>query len=120
MVAADLAPVDVEHGALAVGDLRGGELVGLEDRHDAVDAGLALESEALDARVLLDVADRADHGHARAGDAVRARACSLDLGYDRLHLLLGGGLLHDNHHRLILSLRLGILEVLNSRLSFES
>ena len=108
VVAADLAPLDIEHGALAVGDLRGGELVGLEDRHDAVDARLALEPEALDAGVLLDVADRADHGHARARAAMGARAGSLDLLNDRLDLLGGRGLLHHDHHRLILSLTPGI------------
>ena len=48
VLAADLAPGDVEHAALAVADLRGGELVRLEDRHDAVDAGLTLEAEARD------------------------------------------------------------------------
>ena len=60
-------------------DLRGGELVGLEDRHHAVHARLALQPEALDADVLLDVADRADHGHARALAAVGERAGALDL-----------------------------------------
>ncbi len=48
VLAADLAPVDVEHGALAVAELRRGELVGLEDRHDAVHTGLALQPEARD------------------------------------------------------------------------
>ncbi len=79
MVAADLAPVDLQHGALAVAELRGGQLVGLEDRHHAVHPRLALQPEALHGGVLLDVADRADHGHARALAAVGARAGSLDL-----------------------------------------
>ncbi len=103
--AADLAPVDLEHRSLAVRDLRRGELVGLQDRHHPVDAGLSLEAEAFDAGVLLDVADRADHGHARAVNAVRARARPLDLLDDRLDLLLGRGLLHHDHHRFILSRR---------------
>ena len=64
-----------------------------------VDARLPLQPEALDADVLLDVADRADHGHARALDAVRERAGTLDLLDDRVDLLVGRGLLHDDHHR---------------------
>jgi hypothetical protein len=36
-----------------------------------------------------------------------ARAGSLDLVDDRLHVLLGGGLFHYDHHQFILSLRLG-------------
>src|SRR6202020_1393012 len=103
VVAADLAPFDVEHGPLAVRDLRRGELVRLEDRHDAIDAGLALEPEALHGDVLLDVSDRADHGHARTSAAVSERARSLDFLDDRVDLLLGRGLLHYDHHRLILS-----------------
>src|ERR1700728_1700044 len=47
VIAADLAPVDVEHRALAVRDLRRGQLVGLQDRNDTVDAGLALKAETL-------------------------------------------------------------------------
>ena len=45
VLAADLAPADLEHGRLAVAELRRGELVRLEDRHDLVDAGVALELE---------------------------------------------------------------------------
>ena len=59
MAAADLAPVDLDDRALAVLELRRGELVGLRDRDDAVDAGGALEVEVRD---VLAVADRADHG----------------------------------------------------------
>ena len=103
VLAADLAPVDLEHGALAVAELRGGELVGLEDRHDPVHPRLALQPEARDAGVLLDVADRADHRHARALAAVGARAGSLDLAYDRLDLLVGRGLFHHDHHLRFLS-----------------
>jgi len=69
----------------------------------AVDAGLALEAETLDGDVLLDVADRADHGHARATGAMGECAGSLDLGYDRVDLIIGRGLFHDDHHRFILS-----------------
>ena len=103
VIAADLAPLDVEHGALAVADLRGGELVRLEDRHHPVDAGLSLQAEAFDVDVLLDVADRPDHGQARALDRVGERPGSLDLLDDRLDLLGGRGLLHHDHHRFILS-----------------
>src|SRR5262249_9798263 len=60
-----------------------------------------------DVDVLLDVPDRAHHAHARAHDAVGPRAGSLDLVDDRLDLRLGGGLLHHDHHRLILSLTPG-------------
>src|SRR5205807_1307599 len=56
VLAPDLAPVDLEHRAFAVRHLRRGELVGLEDRHHAIDTRLSLETEALDARVLLHVA----------------------------------------------------------------
>jgi len=62
-------------------------------------------AEALDAGVLLDVSDRADHGHARAVDRVRQRPRPLDFLDDRLDLLLGRGLLHHDHHRFILSMR---------------
>ena len=86
VIATDLAPFDIDHGSLAVGDLRGGELVWLEDRHDPVDAGLSLQSETVNGRVLLHVADRADHGHSSALAAVRKGAGSLDLGYDRVNL----------------------------------
>jgi hypothetical protein len=104
---ADLAALDVQHGALAVGDLRRGELVGLEDRDHPVHARLALEAETLDGHVLLDVADRADHGHARAPAAMGERAGALDLLNDGADLLVGRGLLHHDHHRFILSLTPG-------------
>src|SRR5436190_1832771 len=100
---AHLASVDLKHRALAVRDLRRGELVGLEDRHHPVDARLALQPKALDARVLLDVADRADHGDARAAAAMGARARLFDLPDDRVDLLFGRGLLHHDHHQFILS-----------------
>ena len=103
VLAADLAPLDLEHAALAVAYLRRGELVGLEDRHHPIHARLALEAQAFDVDVLLDVADRADHGQARALDRVRERAGALDLLDDRVDLLIGRGLLHDDHHLLILS-----------------
>jgi hypothetical protein len=105
MLAADVPTIDVEDGALAVGHLGRGELVRLEDRHDAVDPGLTLEPQALDVDVLLDVADRADHVQARALDAVSARAGSLDPLDDGPHLLLRRSLLHHYHHRFILSTR---------------
>ncbi len=92
------ASADLEDRALAVAELRGGELVGLEDRHDAVDAGLTLQVEALDARVLLDVADRADHRDARAmaADGRARRRARSSLRPSRSPL--GCGLLHDDHH----------------------
>src|SRR5205085_1016320 len=93
VLAADLASLDVDHGALAVRHLQRGELVRLEDLHHAVDARLPLEPEARDADVLLDVADRADHVDARAPDAMGARPRSLDLLDDRNHVLLGCRLL---------------------------
>jgi len=55
VLAADLAPADVEHGSLAVAHLRAGELVGLEDGDELVDARRALEPEPLD---VLEVAER--------------------------------------------------------------
>ena len=45
VVAADPAPGDVQHAARAVGDLAGGQLVGLGDRDHVVDPGRALELE---------------------------------------------------------------------------
>ena len=45
VVPADLAPVDLQHRALAVGDLRRRQLVGLEDRHHAIHARLALQED---------------------------------------------------------------------------
>ena len=101
--------------ALAVADLRRGELVGLEDRHHAVHARLALQAEAFDAHVLLDVADRPDHRDARASTAMGKRAGSLDSVYDRLDLTVAGGLLHDDHHRFFLSKVPGILGVMGTR-----
>src|SRR5262249_2933977 len=86
-----------------MGDLGRGELVRLEDRHHPVHARLSLEPQALDAGILLDVADRTDHGHPRTAAAMGDRARALDLLDDRIHLLLGGGLLHHNHHLFILS-----------------
>ena len=52
-------------------ELPRGELVRLDDRHDVVDAGRAVEVEVGD---VLAVADRADHGqHLALGDV---RACA--------------------------------------------
>src|SRR5271156_6747094 len=108
---AHLAPVDLQHGALAVRYLQRGQLVGLEDRHHPIDARLALQAEAFDVDVLLDVTDRPDHRHTRAGAAMRACADSLDLLDDRLDLVLGCGLLHHDHHLLILSPTPGMLRM---------
>jgi hypothetical protein len=111
VLAPDLASGDVEDGALTVADLGGGELVGLEDRHDPVHAGLTLEAEAFEVDILLDVADGADDGQARPFDGVGEGAGLLDPLYYRSDLLLGGGLSHYDHHRLSFQWRLGMLEV---------
>ncbi len=111
MIAADLATLDVEHGALTVTNLGGGELVGLENRHEAIHTRLALEAEAFDVDVLLDVADRADYGQPGALDRVRDRAGMLNFLYDRVNLLIACGLLHHDHHRFFLSITPGMLEV---------
>ncbi len=63
---------DLVHGADAVPELRGAELVRLEDRYDAVDAGRAVEPEALDALAVADRADRRSRARpAKMGGAAR-------------------------------------------------
>src|SRR4029079_1433006 len=80
---------------LAMRKLSRGELVGLEDRHDLGDAGVALEPEPLH---VLAVADRPDHGDLFAARQVRARSAALDPPYDGLDVFLGGRRLHHDHH----------------------
>ena len=71
VLAADLRPPISKHRALAVLELRRGELVGLEDRDDLGDAGGAVELEPRD---VLAVADRADQRHLLAAGDVGAGA----------------------------------------------
>jgi hypothetical protein len=97
VLAADPPAPDVEDRPLAVPELRRGELVGLEDRDDAIDAVGALEVEAGD---VLEIADRADDRHLLAPARVRPRADRLDPGDDGRHLVLGGRRLHHDHHGL--------------------
>jgi hypothetical protein len=48
VLAADAPAADLEHGSLAVLELAAGQLVGLEDGNDAVDAGRSMELETSD------------------------------------------------------------------------
>ena len=95
VVAADLAPVDLDDRALVRAQLGGGELERLQDRDDLGDAVVALEAEAGD---VLAVADGADHRHLLPARGMRSSAAGLDAGDDGLHLLLGGRRLHHDHH----------------------
>ncbi len=90
-----LRPPIVEDGALAVLELGGGELVRLEDRDDAVDAGGALELEARD---VLEVADRPDDRHLLPAARVRPGAHGFDPVDDGRHVLRAGRRLHHDHH----------------------
>jgi hypothetical protein len=95
VVAADLAPVDLDDRALVRAQLGGGELERLQDRDDLGDAVVALEAEAGD---MLAVADGADHRHLLPARGMRSSAAGLDAGDDGLHLLVGGRRLHHDHH----------------------
>jgi len=95
VLAADLAPGDLERGALVAPELGRGQLVGLEDGDDLLDARVALQAEAGD---VLAVADGADHGHLFAAAGVGGRADGLDPLDDGLDLLVGGRRLHHDHH----------------------
>jgi hypothetical protein len=75
VLAADLPAADLEDRGRPAAQLGRRQLVGLEDRHDLVDAGCGVEAEALD---VLAVADGADHGHLLASREVRLRADALD------------------------------------------
>ena len=89
------AAADVEDVGLVVAELGGGQLVGPRDRHDAIDAGHALEAELAHALGIADRADRrrqlAGHHHdVHAGLAPAARAPPRPA--------LGGARCHDDHH----------------------
>jgi hypothetical protein len=71
------------------------ELVRLEDRDHAIDAGGALEVDPGD---VLAVADRPDHGQLAPVDDMRSGADRLNSLDDGLHLLLGGRRFHHDHH----------------------
>jgi hypothetical protein len=71
----DPPPADLEHGALAVLELVAGQLVGLEDGNDAVDARRSMELETSD---VLAVADGPDDGHLVALLGWGARAHRFD------------------------------------------
>src|SRR4029077_10360046 len=95
VLAADLSPGDLEDGRFLVLDLRGGELVGLEDRDDAVDARRSLELKPGD---VLAIADRADHGHLLAAARMRMSTNRLDALDDGVDLVRRRRLFHDDHH----------------------
>jgi hypothetical protein len=95
VLAADVAAVDLDDGPVARLELGRRELERLQDRHDLLDALVALEPEARD---VLAVADRADYRHLLAARGVRSSAARLDPGDDGRHLLLGGRRLHHDHH----------------------
>ncbi len=95
VVAADLAAADVEDARRPVVELAGRELVRLEDRHELVDAGGALQAEAGD---VLSVAQRADDGHQLTARRMRAGARVLDALDDGLDLVLCCRRLHHDHH----------------------
>ncbi len=99
VLAADLPAVDLDDRALADAQLTGGQLVGLQDRHRVVDPGCALEFEASD---VLDVPDRADHGHRLPARRMRTSAHRLDPLDDGLDLVLRRRRFHDNHHLVLL------------------
>jgi hypothetical protein len=100
VLAADLAPADLEHRAFAVLELRAGELVGLEDGDDAVDPRRTMQ---LQARDVLEVADGADDGHLVALAGMGARAHRFDSVDDGADLVLRRRLLHHDHHAECLS-----------------
>ena len=111
VLTADLSSLDVDHRSLAVADLRRGELVRLEDRHDLGDARSTLEAEA---RHVLAVADRADHGDLLAARGVGAGADRLDPVDDGLDLRFRRPRLHHDHHLLLLLTRLHTLRTIRS------
>ena len=97
VVASDLAPVHLDDGSLALAELRRGQLVGLQDRHEVVDAGGALQPKGRDA---VAVADGADDGQELSGRHVSGAADRLDAVDDGLDLLLSRPLFHHDHHGL--------------------
>jgi hypothetical protein len=96
VVAADLAPRDLQDAAPPAGDLRGGELVGLEDRDDVVDA---VHRVGLDAGDVLAVADGADQRHLFAPRDVGAGADALYSLDDGRDLVVSRRLLHHDQHQ---------------------
>src|SRR3982751_6601822 len=92
------APAVAERGRPPVAPLGRRKPVGLEDRHDVVDALERLEAELGDPLVVLEVADRADDGHLCALADVRSRADALNtFGYGADVLLRGSRFHHDHH-----------------------
>jgi hypothetical protein len=104
VVAPDSAPVDVEDRPLLAFVLKRRELVRLEDRHQVVDPGRAVEPEV---RHVLAVADRADHGDELARGDVRLRSHGLDALYDGVDVRLRRPLFHHDHHLSLKPLKLG-------------
>ena len=96
--AADAPPGDLDHG-VAAAEVARDELVRLQDRDDLLDPGLALELERRDDLAV--VADRADDRDELAARGVGAGARLLDALDHVAHLLLGGALLHHDHHGLV-------------------
>jgi hypothetical protein len=94
VLAADPSSADLQYGRFP--HLRGRELVRLEDRHDLLDAGRALEAETRD---VLAVADGADHRHLLAARGVGLRPAGLDALDDGLDLVLGRRRFHHDHHQ---------------------
>jgi hypothetical protein len=90
------ATSDPEHSGMTIAMLRGCQLIGLEDRHYAVDPRRILEPETGD---VLAVADGPDEGDLVAGRNMSACPRVLDALHDRRDVLTGGGWLHDDHHR---------------------
>ena len=97
VVAADLAAVHVDDCALALAELSRGELVRLEDRHQVVDAGGALQAQGGDP---VAVADGADDGQELSAGHVGGAADRLHAVDDGLDLLLRRPLFHHDHHGL--------------------
>ncbi len=95
VVAADPPAVDLDHGPLALLELRRGELVRLQDRDQVVDPVVALEPERGDP---VAVADRPDHGQQLALREVGRTADLLDSLDDVGDLLLRRPLFHHDHH----------------------
>src|SRR5215218_7229285 len=94
-LAAEAAAVDVHDGPLAWLELGRREIERLKDRHDLLDALVALEPEAGD---VLAVADGADHGDFLTARRVSPGTAALDAVDDGEDVFLGCRRLHDDHH----------------------
>jgi hypothetical protein len=91
-------PSTVQGPAISANWLGGRELVGLEDRYDLIDPGVALQPEAGD---MVAVADGADDGHQLSLRDVGPGAHALHAAHDRGDLLLGRRRFHHDHHAVL-------------------